>query len=117
MSYEEMSDLDINILIAEMFGIYWHISPGRSKSGGWEYCNNHDICSKNAGALTMPLPDYCNNPSDAWPIILDSKITVRPWNHDEWQSFTMEGCDSDFVAWHENPLRAAMIVFLMMNEQ
>ena len=117
MSHEEMSDLDINILIAEVFGIYWHISPGRSKSGGWEYCNNHDICSKNAGALTMPLPDYCNNPSDAWPIILDSKIAVLPWNSNGWQSFVMKDGEHHLMVWHKNPLRAAMIVFLMMSEK
>ena len=110
MDYEEMSDFEINGYVAMLrHGFSWiEFMDGYHSS---VKCGN----DASPGFAMVEVSDYCNNPSDAWPIILDSKITVRPWNHDEWQSFTMDGDDSDFVAWHENPLRAAMIVFLMMN--
>lgn len=63
------------------------------------------------------LFDCCNNPADAWPIIVGSKINIR---------FGAEGmaCEAQFMQYgHEsvecynsNPLRAAMIVFLMMKD-
>lgn len=64
--------------------------------------------------------DYCNNPADAWPIIVDSKITVHaPMRNDkpqEWLAFDVHNSDANFKE-DKNPLRAAMIVFLMMQEQ
>lgn len=61
--------------------------------------------------------DYCNNPADAWPIIVGNKINIR---------FGAEGmaCEAQFMqyghesveCYHANPLRAAMIVFLIMQE-
>ena len=112
MNYEEMSDFEINGYVSmHMHGFSWiEFVDG---------CASHVKCGneRSPGFAMIEVPDYCNNPSDAWPIILDSKITVRPWNNDEWQSFTMDGYDYDFMAWHENPLRAAMISFLMMSEK
>ncbi len=62
--------------------------------------------------------DPCNNPADAWPIIAGNKINIR---------FGAEGmaCEAQFMqyghesveCYHTNPLRAAMIVFLMMQEK
>ena len=108
-NYEAMSDFEINKQVAINRGGYQghveHMQHGVKES------------DRASHGLLFTERDYCNNPSDAWPIILDSKITVRPWNHDEWQSFTMDGYDYDFMAWHENPLRAAMISFLMMGEK
>ncbi|WP_414456848.1 phage protein NinX family protein [Enterobacter kobei] len=61
--------------------------------------------------------DPCHNPADAWPIIVGSKINIR---------FGAEGmaCEAQFMqyghesveCYHANPLRAAMIVFLMMQD-
>ena len=60
------------------------------------------------------IKDYCNNPSDAWPIILESKASLNPYdNSDEWFATT----DTSFFVDDKNPLRAAMIVYLMMQEQ
>ena len=62
--------------------------------------------------------DPCNNPADAWPIITDNKITVHaPMRYDElqeWLAFDVNDSDTDFK--DVNPLRAAMIVFLMMKD-
>ncbi|MFM7945898.1 phage protein NinX family protein [Hafnia paralvei] len=61
----------------------------------------------------------CNNPSDAWPIILSNLIALKPvklyvGGH-RW--FASKG-DGDFGLKFadDNPLRAAMIVYLMMKE-
>lgn len=65
--------------------------------------------------------DPCNNPYDAWPIIFENKIMLSPrCADDEWKAEIYLGREDIFdnyaSAWHKNPLRAAMIVFLMMQE-
>jgi hypothetical protein len=54
-----------------------------------------------------------NNPSDAWPIIVENEIginfvgAIHCW-------ISESGLSNQFA--HANPLRAAMIVYLMMKE-
>lgn len=57
----------------------------------------------------------CNNPADAWPIITGSMISIRPVGNDGqlWEASGMDGMKADY---DKNPLRAAMVVFLMMKE-
>ncbi|MEI2684584.1 phage protein NinX family protein [Erwinia aphidicola] len=57
--------------------------------------------------------DYCNNAADAWPIILQNRLYIDPIYLKDW-CVTSE-CDS-YREIHENPLRAAMICYLMMQE-
>ncbi|EOV9681213.1 phage protein NinX family protein [Cronobacter malonaticus] len=58
--------------------------------------------------------DYCNNPADAWPIIFSNRIGVVPGiASDKWAAHY---CNWDIAIADTNPLRAAMIVFLMMQE-
>ena len=59
--------------------------------------------------------DPCNNPADAWPIITSSMISIRPVGNDGqlWEASGMGGMKADY---DKNPLRSAMIVFLMMKE-
>lgn len=59
--------------------------------------------------------DPCNNPEDAWPVIISSMISIRPVGNDGqlWESSGMDGMKADY---DNNPLRAAMVVFLMMKE-
>ncbi|MEG1210220.1 MAG: phage protein NinX family protein [Leclercia sp.] len=65
---------------------------------------------------------FTTNPADAWPIIVSNQISLM---HEEslgkWcagKTYWVDGCewqlDNDVM--DENPLRAAMIVFLMMQE-
>ncbi len=57
--------------------------------------------------------DFCNNPSDAWPIILENKINIAfAASSDESQANAGYYCCID-----KNPLRAAMIVYLMLEEE
>lgn len=59
--------------------------------------------------------DPCNNPADAWPIITGSMISIRPVGSD-WQLWEAAGMDGMKADYDKNPLRAAMVVFLMMKE-
>ena len=102
MDYTNLSDFEINKLVAEALGL--------ELSDGQHYKPTIGVFIKGF----FQQNDYCNNPSDAWPIILENKISVE--------------CYTDDTAWlssnrwikhqhrHENPLRAAMVVFLMISE-
>ncbi|ELY6230527.1 DUF2591 family protein [Cronobacter malonaticus] len=58
--------------------------------------------------------DYCNDPGAAWPIIFSNRIGVVPGTAtDKWAAHY---CNWDIAIADTNPLRAAMIVFLMMQE-
>lgn len=59
--------------------------------------------------------DPCNNPADAWPIIVKNRISIINLDEDEWGARGVADRNSK-RAIHENSLRAAMIVFLMMQE-
>ncbi|STQ10412.1 Protein of uncharacterised function (DUF2591) [Enterobacter cloacae] len=74
---------------------------------------------------TVKLPDYCNNPADAWPIIVDNEISLNSYGSAWEASFEHDapigafGTDETVTSGyeHRNPLRAAMIAFLMKQEQ
>ena len=107
MNYEEMSDFDINRLVAINRGGYQghvaHMQYGVKES-------DKDSC----GMFHFER-DYCNNPSDAWPIIVANRINVYASEGPDFMPW-MAGCGG-FMVSNKNPLRAAMIVFLMMQEQ
>lgn len=95
-NYEEMRDFEIN-------------------------CRVHAYVMQISGLNSFKAKDYCNNPDDAWPIIVKYEIDVIQNNGQDCPLATNSAAmmfrgDDVFICQHENPLRAAMIVFLMMNE-
>lgn len=95
-NYEDMSDFEIN-------------------------CRVHAEIMQISGLNSFKAKDYCNNPYDAWPIIVKYEIDVIQNNGQDCPLATNSAVmmfrgDDVFICQHENPLRAAMIVFLMMNE-
>ncbi|QGZ15035.1 NinX [Salmonella phage LPSTLL] len=95
-NYEEMSDFEIN-------------------------CRVHADVMQISGLNSFKAKDYCNNPDDAWPIIVKDEIDVIQNNGRDCPLATNSAVmmfrgDDVFICQHENPLRAAMIVFLKMNE-
>ena len=90
--YAEMSDTDINKLVAK-------------KQHGY----------------SMFRFDYCNDPAGAWPIILEYKIGIdtsgikgdedKVW----WAELIFDVYGDNHYAEDNNPLRAAMIVYLMLD--
>lgn len=122
MDYSKLSDFEINRRVADIaMNGTWHVKPSHpdNDTGGWLYGSN--------GIQTYELPDYCNNPADAWPIIVGKKLSLINAD-DKWlcvpEDEPIDGVTGDSVHMiysgdgveHENPLRAAMIVFLMMQD-
>lgn len=76
-------------------------------------CRVHSEVMEISGLDSFKAKDYCNNPSDAWPIIVEERIRLNPILYTKWIA---EDYLEDFSFTDTNPLRAAMIVFLMMQE-
>ena len=115
MNYEEMSDFEINRAVAcrldgndldifcrPMFAIDCYFSIPESSSVNWHRIGHESF-------------NPCNNASDAWPVIFANRINVYASEGPDFMPW-MAGC-SGFMVSNKNPLRAAMIVFLMMQEQ
>ncbi|EPJ4168913.1 phage protein NinX family protein [Citrobacter freundii] len=117
MDYSKLSDQEINMAVAEIFHPDSVVIESKSRPP--------------SACITGHLPslwvDYCNNPADAWPIIVGKKLSLINAD-DKWlcvpEDEPVDGVTGDAVHMiysgdgieHENPLRAAMIVFLMMQE-
>lgn len=113
MEYSQLSDFEINKRVADIvMNGTWHVRPSHpgNTTGGWLYGSN--------GIQTHDLPDYCRNPADAWPIITENKISIYAMS--EADARGKWGVEAFYPneAYHfdDNPLRAAMIVFLMMQD-
>ncbi|MDI3361198.1 DUF2591 family protein [Lelliottia sp. V89_10] len=116
MDYSKMSDQEINMAVAEI------LFPERpvieSKSRPPSACIT--------GHLPSQWVDYCNNPADAWPIIVSNLISVEPdyefidpseeqvFASGAWIAEHYDGKGALLQSVDINPLRAAMIVFLMI---
>ena len=106
--YSKMSDFEINKAVATALGM--------DVSGATEENN----------IMYGYVDDYCNNPSDAWPIIMEYQISIVKYEGPEkWDAHGGGVCvdydhciisSSDCSYSNKNPLRAAMIVFLMMKD-
>ncbi len=113
MSYDELSDFEINKLVALSLGIDEKI-----------ICNDRTQSAIRIGLdYTGEWVDYCNNPNDAWPIITSSKIDLE-WTKEDccaakyYTTLALEELHNkkDIHYHNKNFLRAAMIVFLMMKD-
>ncbi|EGT4286554.1 protein ninX [Cronobacter sakazakii] len=118
MDYSKLSDFEINKLVAE--------ATGTKVEETYQFVNGgEDISDHMSGIVLMrkitsnrkhwKLYDPCNNPSDAWPIIVKNRISIINLDENEWGARGVADRNSK-RAIHENSLRAAMIVFLMMQE-
>ena len=122
MDYSKMSDFEVNRAVAIAIGFHpdeCDIAKRGSPSVGVEW--NEDT------GYAIRAFDYCNKAADAWPIIVGHKLSLINAD-DEWlcvpDDTAVDGTTGDEVQMiysgdghvHANPLRAAMIVFLMMQE-
>ena len=104
MHYSQLSDFEINKRVlkyltgARPLG-YPHNADGRSVG-----------CVSNGEYLWY---DYCNKPADAYPVIYNNGISIGIYGYGEWGAGTVNHTYIDGV----NPLRAAMIVFLMKQDK
>lgn len=97
-NYEKMSNSQINKAVAVALGC-----AEENREFGWsskldvgEECN------------------YCNSWADAGTIIRKNRISIKNRFEGNWMAENEWGIS--YRAIHDNPLRAAMIVFLMMHE-
>ena len=117
--YSKMSDFEINKLIAVKLaqnGCIVINESSRSDSEVVITTENGEGCTKNS------YIDYCNNPSDAWPIIesnlicLMADVFCEPQDGGKWIAQPAYGWQHERVR-NDNPLRAAMIMYLMMKDE
>ncbi|MGE6417987.1 phage protein NinX family protein [Alteromonas macleodii] len=118
MNFSELSDFEINKTVAESLGM-----NARKKSSCVNHGEGESAVSVGFGGC-MRAFDPCNNPSDAWSIIVDNEISIEKnsRNTEYWRAITWEQINgSEFRPIEQcadkNPLRAAMIVYLMMQEE
>lgn len=122
MSYEEMTDFEINKAVAETKGLKMHKNQSK-----FETLRDAGVIAQCWLSGRWVEFDYCNNPSDAWPIIVENKIAIRPLlKHnlsdgsveieDSWEAYANSNTKFAILVCCSRPLRAAMIVYLRMNE-
>lgn len=102
-NYNELSDFEINKRVA------------KSNEVVIEHLTESSVfVSDNDSEFNYKVYDPCNNPADAWPIIVCNHISLQAYAT-EHSAYPLS--DKDILSTSKNPLRAAMIVFLMMNEK
>lgn len=104
----ELHNAQINMMVCKKLGL-----------GLSSYARN--ITQDDASILlddNKTLVDYCNNWSDAGPIIVEHRIGIIPApENGKWRAAHRKTGDDNtpyHFTQHKNPLRAAMIVFLEM---
>lgn len=115
--YSKWSDAQISQKV--FFWVNGSILP----NGGLAHISNDKLFYFEPGGLKKPF-DPCNNPADAWPIIVENRISLmfdkstEEGDDAQW-CLASSPCDQyivDYVS-ESKLLRAAMIVFLMMQEK
>lgn len=115
---ESKSDFEISKLVAEKEGVRWHINPSHplNNTDGWIF-----YTSGTNGDTTL-LPDYCNSWADIGPIIEHEGVSLIKWpNKEEYEAsiaiyYGHGVIDAEIYYSHTNPLRAAAIVYLLMED-
>lgn len=111
-TWDDWSDFEINRSITKCLGV-----EVPEVDGNWYVADGNCIykTDPNGGInRTRITNDYCNNPADTWPIIVDNNMWVQPDMVGDgfWHVYDR---DDSYSYKSYNPLRAAAIVFLMMN--
>lgn len=122
--YSKLSDFEINKIVCDVFWPYFEKSS-ECKNKTFPQSSSVVYMENGYGGFSR---DYCNNPADAWPIVVENDIALLPSCGFDWVAIsplTLNGFSSYIdqslhgCLQHNdmNPLRAAMIVFLMMQEK
>ncbi|MGH2623651.1 MAG: phage protein NinX family protein [Sphingobacterium sp.] len=110
IDYLKMSDFDISKRVLIALGY----KPAYEDESCISFLSSDGRKDVGYGGVKRFKFDPCNNPADAWPIIVENGISVIL--HDEYQGQPWFACKGRINATHANPLRAAMIVFFMMKD-
>lgn len=129
MDYSQLSDFEINKRVVITLNIDMHFFISESEDSF-----DSEILPSEMGPIWQTSADMvlqyrpsngncfnpCNNPADAWPIITGNHISLMyAESLGEWcagKPDWVDGCEwqLDMDVLDKNPLRAAMIVFLMI---
>lgn len=116
MDYSKLSDTDLNREVAKAMKL------------PWTFNGTNMIFVADDSAVGRHTFDPCNNPADAWPIIVGHKLSLINAD-DEWlcvpDDTAVDGTTGDEVQMiysgagivHSNPLRAAMVMFLTIQDE
>lgn len=114
--YSKMSDDEIANKVLEALGF----KHNQSGYGFDIYLSKHSRKDTGTKASKGFRFDPCNNPSDAWPVISENRISLRPddmYEEAPHSGYWRADNEAGNHCHHENPLRAAMIVYLMMKDE
>ncbi|EDT7188355.1 DUF2591 domain-containing protein [Salmonella enterica subsp. enterica] len=119
MDFSKLNDFEINKMVAIILGK--DLMP--------DDCQDFGLSGFPEVMLRSgDYKDYCNNPADAWPIFLSKLISVEPdyefidpseeqvFASGAWIAEHFDGKGEHLQYVDINPLRAAMIVFLQMQD-
>ncbi|EDR2652711.1 DUF2591 domain-containing protein [Salmonella enterica subsp. enterica] len=132
MDYSQLSDFEINRRVCEALDMEEHFFipddeadfdselPTDERGPIWQ-TQKMDINGFRSSNGNCFNP--CNNPEYAWPIITENKISIMfdstdtryEGEYHEWCD-AISSCQKFGIQHQSNPLRAAMIVFLMMQD-
>lgn len=110
MNYEEKSDYEIECLVECALDEQVAMMEFNHETGYFSWC-----APDGEGGGAFRAAAYCSDVSLAWPIILENEIKIDPRRTLKKLPWMAMG-DCEVYAVDENPLRAAMIVFLKMKE-
>lgn len=121
MNYSKLSDFEINGMVASLTQSTGDHTQTSNETFIHEYA---DIGEINGLCIGWKKFDPCNNPADAWPIIVANGISLNHYTGTWEASYEYDapigafGTDEAVTSAieHKNPLRAAMIAFLLMQE-
>lgn len=123
MDYSKMTDFEINSAVARAAGLdgmmFFSVDSSFCHGPIWDVPSGmtEDGIKISRGNPFAP----CNNAADAWPIIADRKICLafdvfaEPQDGGAWVASPAYGYEVERVR-HDNPLRAAMLVYLQLHE-
>lgn len=121
MDYSKLSDFEINSAVFE--ALHGGAPDYKEGDGGAMVLLSFegDIIGGDVVEVEVERGSFnpCNNISDAWPIVIDNGIGLEPSSNDfacAWRIAEGVKFISKYKDENENPLRSAMIVFLMMQE-
>lgn len=113
MDYSKLSDFEINKRVAEALGVKM---TGNVSEGIFVYSESEIIIASPITGRSVRF-DPCNNPADAWPVIVENRICIT-FGSGAGSALRVRGGNTyQYVASKYKMLRAAMIVFLMMSEK
>lgn len=121
MDYSQLSDFEINRMVGDVIlKGHWACKPETSGNDTDKWYYGKDTTFK---SLSL-LPDYCNDWSAAGPIIVDNEISLNSYSGTWEASYEYDapigafGTDElvTIAVEGRNPLRTAMIAFLMKQE-